>query len=82
VTKTLFASTHIYYLITDPVLQFLLHGLQDPKLSTVAATALQSISTTCRDKMTEHFQGLLQIVQVMDTFNLTPEASIGLLKGK
>ncbi|XP_069128619.1 transportin-3-like [Argopecten irradians] len=65
----------------DPVLQFLLRGLQDPKLATVAANSLQSISTTCREKMIDHFQGLLQIVQAIDTFNLSAEAAIGLLKG-
>ena len=47
----------------------------------MAATALQSISTQCKDQMTEHFQGLVQIVQAMDTFNLSTEAAIGLLKG-
>lgn len=66
---------------TDPVLQYLLEGLQQPQLASMAATALQSISTQCKDQMTEHFQGLVQIVQAMDTFNLSTEAAIGLLKG-
>ena len=65
----------------DPVLQYLLGGLQQPQLASMAATALQSISTQCKDQMTEHFQGLVQIVQAMDTFNLSTEAAIGLLKG-
>ena len=68
-------------LISDPILQFLLQALQDHKLSTVAATSLQSISTQCRDKMVDHFQGLLQIVQAMDGFNLSSDAALGLLKG-
>ncbi|KAK7492007.1 hypothetical protein BaRGS_00016671 [Batillaria attramentaria] len=67
--------------LLDPVLQYLLGGLQQPQLASMAATALQSISTQCRDQMTEHFQGLVQIVQAMDTFNLSTEAAIGLLKG-
>ncbi|KAK3097484.1 hypothetical protein FSP39_010037 [Pinctada imbricata] len=65
----------------DPILQFLLAGLQEPKLSTAAANALQSISTTCRTQMVEHFGGLVQIVSAMDTFSLSNEAAIGLLKG-
>ncbi|KAL5010143.1 hypothetical protein ScPMuIL_012448 [Solemya velum] len=65
----------------DTILQFLLAGLQEEKLATVSANSLQSISTTCRDQMIEHFQGLVQIAQAMDTFNLSNEAAIGLLKG-
>lgn len=60
----------------------MLSGLQQPHLASIAATALQSISTQCRDQMTEHFQGLVQIVQAMDTFNLSTDAAIGLLKGE
>lgn len=67
--------------LLDPVLQYLLEGLQQPLMASMAATALQSISTQCKDQMTEHFQGLVQIVQAMDTFNLSSEAAIGLLKG-
>ncbi|XP_025097718.1 transportin-3-like isoform X1 [Pomacea canaliculata] len=67
--------------LLDPVLQYLLSGLQHPLLASVAATALQSISTQCRDLMIDHFQGLVQIVQAMDSFNLSSEAAIGLLKG-
>lgn len=32
--------------------------------------------------MIDHFQGLVQIVQAMDSFNLSSEAAIGLLKGE
>lgn len=67
--------------LLDPVLQYLLTTLQQPQLASIAATALQSISTQCKDQMTEHFQGLVQIVQAMDTFNLSVDAAIGLLKG-
>ena len=31
--------------------------------------------------MKEHFDGLLQIAQAMDSFNLSNDAAIGLLKG-
>ncbi|XP_050391682.1 transportin-3 [Patella vulgata] len=65
----------------DPVLQFLLAGLQQPSLASAAANALQSISIQCRDHLTKHFQGLVQIIQAMDTFNLSTDAAIGLLKG-
>ncbi|KAJ8315715.1 hypothetical protein KUTeg_007865 [Tegillarca granosa] len=65
----------------DPVLQFIISGLQEPRLATIAANSLQCISTTCRDHMTNHFQGLIQITKAMDTFNLSNEAALGLLKG-
>ncbi|XP_029646320.1 transportin-3 [Octopus sinensis] len=67
--------------LLDPVLQFLLAGLQQSLLASVSATALQSICTACRSQMREHFDGLLQIAQAMDSFNLSNDAAIGLLKG-
>ncbi|KAK7108377.1 transportin-3-like isoform X2 [Littorina saxatilis] len=67
--------------LLDPVLQYLLAGLQNPSMASMAATALQSISTQCKDQMTNHFQGLVNIVQAMDSFNLSTDAAIGLLKG-
>lgn len=67
--------------LLDPVLQFLLAGLQQPALASASATALQSICTSCRSQMKEHFDGLLQIAQAMDSFNLSNDAAIGLLKG-
>ncbi|XP_046572522.1 transportin-3-like [Haliotis rubra] len=70
---------HPQYL--DPVLQYLLAGLQQPLLASISANSLQSISTQCRDHMIEHFSGLIQIVQAMGTFNLSNDAAIGLLKG-
>ncbi|XP_071133816.1 transportin-3-like [Mytilus galloprovincialis] len=65
----------------DPILQFLLAGLQEPKLASAAATSVQSISTTCKGKMRDHFQGLLNIAQAIDTLHLSNEAIIGFLKG-
>ena len=65
----------------DAILQFLLAGLQEKSLSTAAANSLQCISTTCREQMVSHFQGLVQIVSALETFQLSNDAAIGLLKG-
>ncbi|CAG5115054.1 unnamed protein product [Candidula unifasciata] len=67
--------------LLDLILQYLLVGLQQPQLSSIAANALQNISTQCRDHMTNHFQGLMHIVKSMETFSLSSDAAIGLLKG-
>ena len=32
--------------------------------------------------MTEHFTGLVQIIEAMDTFNLSHDGCLGLLRGK
>ena len=80
VIRTTFVFSFLY--ITDPVLQFLLAGLQQPQLATVAANSLQNICSQCRTQMADHFNGLLQIVEAMDTFNVSNDAAIGLLKGK
>ncbi|XP_059139993.1 transportin-3-like isoform X2 [Physella acuta] len=72
-------ESHAQFL--DLILQYLLAGLQQPELASIAANALQSISTQCRDHMTNHFEGLMHIVRSMETFNLSPDAAIGLLKG-
>ena len=74
-------KSHFIVIVSDPVLQFLLAGLQEPRLSSVSAQALQSIASMCRDHMKSHFHGLIQIAEAMDTFNLSSEAAIGLLKG-
>ena len=58
-----------------------IQGLQDPVLASEAATALQNICSQCRDHMAEHFNGLLQILEQIDKFNLKPEAANGLIKG-
>ena len=73
----------VFYLIfSDMILRYLLMGLQQCALASISDTALQSICTQCRDQMTNHLQGLMQIVQSMETFNLSAEAAIGLLKGE
>lgn len=63
------------------MLNFLLLCLQHPLLGTVAANALQSICSACRDHMGVHLHGLLQIVRSMATFKISNEAANGLLKG-
>ncbi|KFM82505.1 Transportin-3, partial [Stegodyphus mimosarum] len=70
---------HPQYL--DPTLNFLLSCLQKKPLSTVAATALQNICSTCKKQMGAHFNGLLQIIQALDTFSISNEAAVGLLRG-
>jgi hypothetical protein len=67
----------------DPVLQFLLSCLKQPQLATVAATAIQSVCTACRDKMgISHFPSILQTVEALDEFNMSNNAALGLLKGR
>lgn len=63
------------------MLNCLLFALQQPQLACAAATALQSICAACRTHMSQHFSGLVQIVQSMDTFCISNDAAIGLLKG-
>ncbi|GFU37610.1 transportin-3 [Nephila pilipes] len=70
---------HPQYL--DPTLNFLLSCLQKKPLSSVAATALQNICATCKKQMASHFNGLLQIIQAIDTFSLSNDATVGLLRG-
>ncbi|KAH3738663.1 transportin-3-like [Dreissena polymorpha] len=67
--------------VIDPVLQYLLAGLQEPRLASVAATSLQSISTVCKDHMKTHCEGLIHIAQAVDTFNISNDAATGLLRG-
>ncbi|XP_059842985.1 transportin-3 [Hypanus sabinus] len=65
----------------DPVLNYLMKGLREKTLASAAAKAIQNICSSCRDHMTQHFEGLLEIVRSLDTFSLSHEAAIGLLKG-
>uniref|UniRef100_A0A673LB86 Transportin-3-like n=1 Tax=Sinocyclocheilus rhinocerous TaxID=307959 RepID=A0A673LB86_9TELE len=41
----------------DPVLNFLMKGLREKPLASVAAKAIHSICSVCRDHMAQHFQG-------------------------
>ncbi|XP_059471505.1 transportin-3 [Neocloeon triangulifer] len=65
----------------EPVLNYLLVCLQHPLLGSAAANALQNICSACRDHMSVHLRGLLEIVRSMSTFKISNEAAIGLLKG-
>jgi len=67
--------------ILQDVLNWLLGGLQNTKMSSEAATALQNICSQCRQQMTEHFSGLIHILESLDSFGLKPEAANGLIKG-
>jgi len=68
--------------LPDPVLQFLMNGLQQPQLASAAAISLQNICSQCSEHMTSHFSGLLQIVQAVDSFNVPNDVAIRLLKGR
>ncbi|KAL1139884.1 hypothetical protein AAG570_006861 [Ranatra chinensis] len=65
----------------EPVLNLVLYCLQQAQLANAAANCLQSICTSCREHMAVHFSGLIQILQSLDTFSISNEAVIGLLKG-
>ncbi|XP_064417249.1 transportin-3 isoform X2 [Latimeria chalumnae] len=65
----------------DPVLSYLMKGLREKPLASVAAKAIHSICSVCRDHMAHHFQGLLDIARSLDSLMLSPEAAVGLLKG-
>ncbi|XP_063222525.1 transportin-3 [Bacillus rossius redtenbacheri] len=63
------------------VLNYLLFCLQQPQFASAAANSLQSICSACRSHMAVHFTGLVHIIQSLDTFKISNEAAIGLLKG-
>uniref|UniRef100_A0A1A8LU62 Transportin-3 n=2 Tax=Nothobranchius TaxID=28779 RepID=A0A1A8LU62_9TELE len=65
----------------DPVLNYLMKGLREKPLASAAAKAIHNICSVCRDHMAQHFQGLLEIARSLDSFALSTEAAVGLLKG-
>lgn len=65
----------------EPILNFLLYSLQQPGIAPAAATALQSICTTCYEHMPKHVPVLVQLLHQVDTFAITNNAVIGILKG-
>ena len=75
------SSCEQFCCVTEPVLNCLLYCLQQPQLASAAADALQSICSACREHMSVHFSGLVQIIQSLDSFSITNQAAIGLLKG-
>eukprot|EP00069_Balaena_mysticetus_P013106 bmy_08081T0 len=64
----------------DPVLGYLMKGLCEKPLASAAAKAIHNICSVCRDHMAQHFHGLLEIARSLDSFMLSPEAAVGLLK--
>ncbi|XP_018572626.1 transportin-3 [Anoplophora glabripennis] len=65
----------------DPILNFLVCCLPQPGVGAAAAVALQNICACCNDHMPRHVPILLQLLQQVDTFAITNNAVIGLLKG-
>lgn len=74
-------SDSFFVAVSDAILQFLITGLQQPQIAPAAATALQSICAQCQDQMVSNFNGLLQVAHAVDSFNLSNDAVIGVLKG-
>jgi transportin-3 len=65
----------------ERILNWLLMGLQEPRLASQAATSLQNICSQCQRHMTPHFEGLVHILRSLDSFQLKPMAATGLIKG-
>ncbi|XP_042201062.1 transportin-3-like [Callorhinchus milii] len=65
----------------EPVLNFLTQRLKQKELANATANSIQNICVVCRDAMTQHFEGLLQIAWSLDTLATSHDASIGLLRG-
>lgn len=68
-------------IITEPILNTLLACLSQKGLGTAASGALLSICTACAIRMGPHFPGLLQIARSLDSFGISNDSAIGLLKG-
>lgn len=66
----------------DPVLNYLVSCLGHGQgVGSAAATALQSICTTCNHHMGHHMPILIELVRQVDGFGIGNPAIIGLLKG-
>lgn len=65
----------------EPILNFLLYSLQQQGIATAAAAGLQSICAACNHHMPKHIPVLLHLLHQIDTFNITNNAIIGILKG-
>ena len=63
------------------ILNWLLYGLQEPKLASQAANSLTNICSQCQRQMTQHFSPLVHILNSLDSFKLKPNAAQGLVKG-
>jgi len=66
----------------EAILNWILSGLSDNRVSSEAASALQNVCSACRTHMAPHFNSLLAILENMDGYdNLKPGAANGLIKG-
>lgn len=65
----------------DPILNFLVCCLPQQGVGAAAAIALQNICATCNEHMPRHVPIMLQLLHQVDTFAITNNAVIGLLKG-
>lgn len=65
----------------EPILNFLLYSLQQPDLAPAAATALQNICVTNNEHLSKHINVLLQVLHQIDSFKITNNAVMGILKG-
>ncbi|KAL3266215.1 hypothetical protein HHI36_010397 [Cryptolaemus montrouzieri] len=65
----------------DLILHFLVSSLPQPGISAASAAALQNICTTCNEHMARHVPFLIQILHQVDTFGISNNAIIGLLRG-
>lgn len=65
----------------EPILNFLLYSLQQQGIASAAATSLQNICGTCNEHMAKHMPVLIQLLHRVDTFAITNNAVIGILKG-
>jgi len=70
---------HSQYL--ERVLNWLLLGLQDRRLASEAALALQNVCSNCQRHMAPHLQGLVHILGGIDNLGIKPAAATGLVKG-
>ncbi|CAG9762958.1 unnamed protein product [Ceutorhynchus assimilis] len=67
--------------VLDPVLNFLVSSLSARGLGAAAASALQNICIACNKCISRHMPILLQLLHQVDSFSITNNAIIGLLKG-
>lgn len=66
----------------EAVLNFLLYSLhQKNGLAAAGASALTQICTVCKSLMACHLNGLVRIAASLDSFEITNESAINLLKG-
>jgi len=65
----------------EPVVQFLLSNIQQPKLSGASAAALRRVCVTCSSGISTQLPNLLQLIQSMDQIALSNIAANWLIEG-